>query len=161
VGKCFSWFLSKLVLLQILQIFYFKCNTSCFNYPLLTLTETWFNNDIADGELNLFSYNIFSCDRNNTTSFYSRVGGIFVGIPVDLPSYLIPVTCLGIEVLFVSFTFNRKKYIISSTCLPPNSPPQSFKSTVENLLSFILTICLFSVMILIFQMFLGQMTTMI
>jgi len=45
---------------------------------------------------------------------------------------------MGIEILFVSFTFNRKKYIISSAYLPPNSPPQlyeTFMSTVENLLS--------------------------
>ncbi|XP_060871373.1 uncharacterized protein LOC132945618 [Metopolophium dirhodum] len=84
------------------------------------------------------SYGSPKCDRNNTTSGCSRGGGILVDICVDLLSYLIPVTCLGIEVLFAIFTLNRKKYIINSAYLPPNSPPQSyetFMSTVKNLLS--------------------------
>jgi len=76
----------------------------------LRLTETWLNNDIADGELNLFSYNVFRSDRNSTTSGCSRGGGVLISIRIDLPSYLIPVTCLDIETLFVSFTKRKKVY---------------------------------------------------
>ncbi|KAF0702594.1 Reverse transcriptase domain-containing protein [Aphis craccivora] len=68
------------------KLFNFKCNTSCFNYPFITLTETWLNNDIADGELNWFNYNIFRCDRNSTTSGCSRGGGALVGILLTCPN---------------------------------------------------------------------------
>jgi len=44
-------------------------NVACFNYIFIVLTEnrTNLNENIANGELDLFNYNIFRCDRNSAT----------------------------------------------------------------------------------------------
>lgn len=135
------------------KIFNFRWNICIVTIRSL---KTWLNNNIANGELNLYDYNIYRCDWNLTTSSCSRSGRILAGILIDLPSYQIPINCVGIEVIFVSFTLNRKKYIISNTYLPPNS--SSFLKTFYTLrplrllfriyFSLTLAICLFSVWIL-------------
>lgn len=97
-------------IVEVYELFNFKCNIVSFNYVFIVLTETWLNDSFNNNELGMFNYNIYRRDRSLLTSNSNRGGGVIKAIRKDFQSFLIPSPNLSLEQLFVSFTFNFKTY---------------------------------------------------
>lgn len=64
----------------------FNCNTSCFNYVLIVLRETWLTYNFYTSELGHSYYNVFRCDRSPQTSQCNRNGGVLGNMRKDIAS---------------------------------------------------------------------------
>jgi hypothetical protein len=114
----------------------FNCNTSCFNYVFISLTETWLTNNFHTSELGLSNYNIFRCDRSPKTSSCNRGGGVLVAVRKDIASFPLMIPSNNVEQLFVRFSFNSLNIIICSVYIPPSSPIDLY-TTHLNTIDFI------------------------
>lgn len=114
----------------------FNCNTSCFNYIFIALTETWLTSSVYSSELGLNNYNIFRCDRSPQTSSCSRGGGVLVAVRKDMASSSLIIPNNNVEQLFVRFSHNSLNIIICSVYIPPSSPIELY-ATHLNTIDFI------------------------
>lgn len=114
----------------------FNCNTSCFNYFFIVLTETWLSNSFYSSELGLDNYNIYRCDRSPQTSSFNRGGGVLVAVRKDIDSSPLIIPYNNVEQLFVRFSLNSLNIIISSVYIPPSSPIDLY-TTHLNTIDFI------------------------
>ncbi|KAG5897261.1 hypothetical protein JTB14_013162 [Gonioctena quinquepunctata] len=101
--------------------------SSC-DYDVIVLTETWLNNDIGNGELNLTNYNLFRKDRSITTSNKSRGGGVLIAVSKKYSTELIPCISDNIEQVIISVKSKSKKIIVGSIYLPPKSDATLYES---------------------------------
>ncbi len=99
---------------------------------IITLSETWLNNNISDNEINLTNYVLYRSER------CSRGDGVAIYVSSDLASELIipTVAPLHFECIFVKITFHTNKCIaIGSIYRPPSSPAESFDCIVSTISS--------------------------
>lgn len=102
---------------------------------ILALTETWLNKNIDNGELGLFNYNIFRCDRIFNEKI-TRGGGSMIAINNEINSKLIMSESNNIEEVFIEFTLAKKKYLLGCVYIPPASKYDAYlthQQTIENL----------------------------
>lgn len=102
--------------------------TFVFYTVILCLSEARLSDNIHENELGLIKYNFSRCDRNDLISNSCRGGGVLIVIRKDGTSKLIPITIHNVEHLFVNFTFNNTKFVLSSVYFPPNSSVLLYES---------------------------------
>ena len=82
------------------------------------LTETWLNEDYADTELGLHSYNIYRLDRNYKTSSLKDGGGVLIAVKNCYSSHICTSTISEVEHLFVACDLGNLHVIIGATYIP-------------------------------------------
>lgn len=96
-----------------------------YNKPnVITLSETWLNNNILDEEIKLDGYVLYRADRS------TRGGGVATYVSSTLLSELISPkeNPVYFECLFVKISFHvNKQLIIGNIYRPPNSPSESIQ----------------------------------
>ena len=93
---------------------------SC-EYDIVVLTETWLRSDINNAELSS-DYSLFRCDRSESTSNFSRGGGVVVAVKHGFQCFevsLVDVSQLEQTVVCIKLP-DRSLYIVG-IYLPPNS----------------------------------------
>lgn len=68
---------------------YCNYNTTCFNYILKALTETWLNYNFHRSEFGLINYNIYRCNRSSLISSKEMGGNVLIAVRKDIPSSLV------------------------------------------------------------------------
>lgn len=101
-----------------------------YNDPsIITISETWLNENIPDSDINLDNYTVYRADRG------SRAGGVATYIKNNLKSQLIvpKVKPELFEGIFIKITLNvNKQLIIGNIYRPPSSPKLE---SVSNIIS--------------------------
>ena len=102
-----------------------------YNKPhVITLSETWLNNNISDNEVKLDNYVLFRKDRG------SRGGGLMMYISSNLTAERVSPTVnpLHFECLFVKITLHEnKRLIIGNIYKPPNAPADTTKGILTTI----------------------------
>ena len=102
-----------------------------YNKPhVITLSETWLNNNISDNEVKLDNYVLFRKDRG------SRGGGLMTYVSSNLTAELVSPTVnpLHFECLFVKITLHEnKRLIIGNIYKPPNAPAETTKGILTTI----------------------------
>lgn len=109
-----------------------SCNAAEFNHTFLILSETWLTNGIFDNEFSLCNYNIFRCDRSSLTSNCSLGGGVLIGVGKNIPPFLITVSELNVEQIFVCFSIGKTNFLLCCVYIPPQSPFTVYQSHIHS-----------------------------
>ena len=100
---------------------------SC-EYDIVVLTETWLRSDICNAEFSS-GYSIFRCDRSESTSNFSRGGGVIVAVKHGLPCVDISLNNVSqLEQVVVCVKLTNRSLYIFGIYLPPNSDPTLYCS---------------------------------
>ena len=97
---------------------------------VITISETWLNNNISNNEIKLTNYVLYRADR------CTRGGGVATYVSSTLASELIVPTVEPslFESIFVKVIFHENKYItIGNINRPPSSPVESFNCVVSTI----------------------------
>lgn len=94
---------------------------SLYHYDYFVLTKSWLINDINSNELGASNFKVYSYDRNNLISFYSRGGRILIVINNCYYSNAITLFDPTLECLAISFKSGNFKIMLVSIYIPPNS----------------------------------------
>ena len=108
----------------------YACSVISTKPQVVSLSETWLDENISDDELHLSGYNIIRRDRD------SFEGGVAVYIDEHLQFNHIHMEALSnIEALWFEFTPTKsKKILFSSLCRRPNFDGSVFSQEVETVL---------------------------
>lgn len=100
-----------------------------YNKPhVITLSETWLNNNISDDEIKLDNYVLYRKDRG------TRGGGLLTYVTSNLTAELIlpSENPLHFECLFDKITLHdNKRLIIGNIYKPPNAPAETTKGILS------------------------------
>ncbi|KAB0794120.1 hypothetical protein PPYR_13740 [Photinus pyralis] len=96
--------------------------SSCVDYDVIILTETWLHSGILNNELELNNkYFIHRCDRSSETSNLLRGGGVLIAVKNTMFSKIINISVKSIEQLFLQIECNNHVYIVGVVYIPPRS----------------------------------------
>jgi Reverse transcriptase (RNA-dependent DNA polymerase) len=90
-------------------------------YDVILLAETWFSDDVMEGELSIQNYSIFRSDRSLNTSTKSRGGGVMILVNNKLQSKILSSSIYTVEQLFVEVKTASSAFIFCCVYIPPNS----------------------------------------
>lgn len=103
-----------------------KLGLSNCDYDVIVLTETWLRSDISDGELTA-DYSLFRCDRSESTSSFTRGGGVLVAVKSTLHCTEVTLSdCSQLEQVVVCMKLPNRSLHIFGIYLRPNSDPASY-----------------------------------
>lgn len=109
-------------------------NSYSFHYHVIIFTETWLKDNIFDTEILCARYQIYRKNRNQRNG-----GGVLIAVLSTIPSEVLISNISDIEFISVLIKFKTKKYFITCSYIPPNSPQpvysqhlQCIKSVVES-----------------------------
>uniref|UniRef100_A0A8C6NRV0 Reverse transcriptase domain-containing protein n=1 Tax=Nothobranchius furzeri TaxID=105023 RepID=A0A8C6NRV0_NOTFU len=101
-----------------------------YNEPkIITLSETWLNDNISDNDISLDNFVLYRMDRG------TRGGGVATYVSSSLQSQVIVPTVkpLHFEAIFTKISFNGNKHIIIGNIYRPPSSPRL--EAIQNLLA--------------------------
>ena len=100
---------------------------------IITLSETFLNNDILDNEISIRNYILYRADRA------TRHGGVAIYVSTDIASEIVTpiIGPQGFESVFVKIILHRtnKCLHIGSIYRPPSSPVDSFNNLISTITS--------------------------
>ena len=97
---------------------------------IMGITETWLDNTISDGEVQLPGYRLFRHDRQGKTG-----GGVCIYVHHSVTVRLLPLghLCSKIEMLWIAVTLGKVDYNVGYLYRPPKAPAH-FWSDLDNAL---------------------------
>ncbi|XP_074041353.1 uncharacterized protein [Leptinotarsa decemlineata] len=100
-------------------------------YDIITVSETWLNENISNHYVHLEGYQLFRKDR-----LVGRGGGDAIYIKNSLKASSIDYSSSdALEQVWITFTIHKVKYAVASMYRPPNVPLPSFLTGFEDSLS--------------------------
>ena len=99
----------------------FVLNSSSDIHDVISISESWLNESINDGEIVGEHYNLFRKDRNTNTSNKKSGGGVFIAVKKVWNSEVLPVLFDDIEQVFVKLKIGHNIIIIGCVYIPPNA----------------------------------------
>ena len=95
---------------------------------IMGITETWLDNTISDGEVQIPGYRLFRHDRQGKAG-----GGVCICVHHSVKVRLLPLghLCSEIEMLWIAVTLGKVDYNVGYLYRPPNAPAH-FWSDLDN-----------------------------
>jgi hypothetical protein len=105
-------------------------------YDFIVLTETWLSQSVMDGEVfDIYSYNVFRCDRDFGTCKIKRGGGVLMAIKSNIKAVKLDTSNIGnlsevncVDLVAVEAVLGNKSLVICALYIPPGSKVDCYHS---------------------------------
>ena len=103
------------------------------HFNVYVLCETWFKDDILNGEFFTDEYVVYRCDRSILNSVKSNGGGVCIAVHNSIKSSEICCLNKNLEYLAIKLAWRFKTLFIYALYIPPNSKPEVYKWHCDNI----------------------------
>lgn len=117
----------------------FTSFSSCCDFDIIVIIETWLNSDFYDEEFfNTNVYNVFRKDRDPVTTGCFRGGGVLIAVKKCISSKIVLLhdTNLLYDQICVAVKSSKGFLYVCASYIPPNSADELYFGHVDNIVQF-------------------------